>query len=76
MGKDWPPVLRLFHEELGYTVRAGKPSLGYQLFYIDLSSWKLRLSKPHTSYLGRDQRPGRSLLPAYDSKSGRRAARA
>ena len=44
MGKDWPPVLRLFHEELGYTVRAGKSSLGYQLFYIDLSSWKLRLS--------------------------------
>ncbi|GAG39228.1 unnamed protein product, partial [marine sediment metagenome] len=44
MGKDWPPVLRLFHEELGYTVRTGKPSLGYQLFYIDLSSWKLRLS--------------------------------
>jgi hypothetical protein len=44
MGKDWPPTLRLFHEELGYTVRAGKPSLGYQLFYIDLSTWKLRLS--------------------------------
>ncbi|MFC1922550.1 AAA family ATPase [Chloroflexota bacterium] len=47
MGKDWPPVLRLFHEELGYTVHTGKPSLGYQLFYIDLSSWKLRLSN-HT----------------------------
>jgi Cdc6-like AAA superfamily ATPase len=37
-------MLRLFHEELGYSVRAGKPSLGYQLFSIDLSSWKLRLS--------------------------------
>jgi hypothetical protein len=44
MGKEWPPVLRLFHEELSYTVRVGKPSLGYQLFYMDLSSWKLRLS--------------------------------
>jgi hypothetical protein len=37
-------MLRLFHEELGYIVRAGKSSMGYQLFYIDLSSWKLRLS--------------------------------
>ena len=44
MGKDWPSILRLFHEELGYTVRAGKLSLGYQLFYIDLASWKLRLT--------------------------------
>ncbi len=44
MGKDWPSMLRLFHEELGYTVRAGKPSMDYQLFYMDLSSWKLRLS--------------------------------
>jgi len=47
MGKDWPPILRLFHEELGYTVRVGKPSLGYQIFYLDLSTWKLRLSN-HT----------------------------
>jgi hypothetical protein len=37
-------MLRLFHEELGYTVRTGKPSLGYKLFSMDLSSWKLRLS--------------------------------
>jgi Cdc6-like AAA superfamily ATPase len=44
MGSDWPSLLRLFHEELGYSVHAGKPSLGYQLFTIDLSSWKLRLS--------------------------------
>jgi hypothetical protein len=44
MGKEWPSVLTLFHEELGYVVRAGKPSMGYQLFSIDLSSWKLRLS--------------------------------
>jgi hypothetical protein len=44
MGKDWPPILRHFHEELGYTVQPGKSSMGYQLFFIDLSSWKLRLS--------------------------------
>ena len=44
MVKDWPRPLRLLHEELGYTVREGKLSLGYQLFYIDLSAWKLRLS--------------------------------
>lgn len=44
MQKDWPRLLRLFHEELGYTVRESKSSLGYELFTIDLSSWKLRLS--------------------------------
>jgi len=44
MVKDWPRPLRLLHEELGYTVHEGKSSLGYQLFYIDLSAWKLRLS--------------------------------
>jgi hypothetical protein len=44
MGNEWPSMLRLFHEELGYTVRAGKSSMDYQLFYMDLSSWKLRLS--------------------------------
>jgi AAA+ ATPase superfamily predicted ATPase len=44
MGSDWPSMLRLFHEELGYRVRTGKPSLGYQLFFMDLSFWKLRLS--------------------------------
>lgn len=44
MQKDWPRLLRLFHEELGYTVRENKSSLGYELFTIDLSSWKLRLS--------------------------------
>ena len=44
MQKDWPRLLRLFHEELGYTVREGKASRGYDLYYVDLSSWKLRLS--------------------------------
>ncbi|MBP1702028.1 MAG: hypothetical protein H6Q38_1135 [Chloroflexi bacterium] len=44
MQKEWPRLLRLFHDELGYTVREGNPTLGYELFYVDLSSWKLRLS--------------------------------
>jgi hypothetical protein len=44
MEKDWPRLLSYFNEELGYTVKEGKPSMGYQLFTFDLSSWKLRLS--------------------------------
>jgi len=43
MQKEWPPLLRRFHEELGYTVQEENPSLGYEMFSIDLSSWKLRL---------------------------------
>lgn len=42
--KEWPPLLRLFSEDLGYAVRKGKTTLGYELFFLDLSSWKLRLS--------------------------------
>lgn len=44
MQKDWPRLLIQFHDELGYTVTEGSPTLGYELFHIDLSSWKLRLS--------------------------------
>ena len=44
MQKNWPRLLRLLHEELGYTVREGKEILGYEMFYVDLSSWKLRLT--------------------------------
>ncbi|MFN2186983.1 MAG: hypothetical protein ACK2UU_23630, partial [Anaerolineae bacterium] len=44
MHKEWPPLLRRLSEELGYAVRGDKPTLGYDLFSIDLSSWKLRLS--------------------------------
>lgn len=44
MCKEWPPLLRLFSEELGYDVHASELALGFELFYIDLSSWKLRLS--------------------------------
>ena len=44
MTKDSPKLLRLFSEELGYPVHTAKSALGYNLFTIDLSSWKLRLS--------------------------------
>jgi len=47
MAKDWPPLLQFLNEELSYRVRPAKAALGYDLFFIDLSSWKLSLSE-HT----------------------------
>ena len=44
MEKDWPKILRLLNEELGYSVRYARHTLGYELFTVDLSAWKLRLS--------------------------------
>lgn len=44
MCKEWPPLLQFFSEDLGYSVRTDELTLGYELFSIDLSSWKLRLS--------------------------------
>jgi hypothetical protein len=44
MVKESPPLLRLLNEELGYAVRGLKSALGYDVFYVDLSCWKLRLS--------------------------------
>jgi AAA+ ATPase superfamily predicted ATPase len=44
MQKDWPHLLRLFHEDLGYTVREGQVTRGFELFYTDLASWKLKLT--------------------------------
>jgi len=42
--KEMPRLLCMLHDELGYTVREGQTTLGYDLYYVDLSSWKLRLS--------------------------------
>ncbi len=47
MYKNWPPMLRRLSDELAYVVRPHKPVLGFELFSIDLSAWKLRLSS-HT----------------------------
>jgi AAA+ ATPase superfamily predicted ATPase len=44
MQKEWPRLLRMLQDELGYTVREGPTTLGYDLFYVDLSSWKLKLT--------------------------------
>ncbi len=44
MQKELPRLLSLLHDELGYTVREGQTTLGFDLYYADLSSWKLRLS--------------------------------
>jgi len=44
MSKEWPPLLRLLSDELGYAVHPAKPAFGYELFAVDLSSWKLRLT--------------------------------
>jgi hypothetical protein len=45
MSKEWPPVLQFLSEELGYPVRVAKKVLGYEVFFVDLSSWKLSLSE-------------------------------
>jgi hypothetical protein len=47
MDKEWPVLLTFLKDELDYRIRPGNPILGYHLFYVDLSSWKLRLSN-HT----------------------------
>lgn len=44
MTKTWPPALRRLSEEVGYEVEPVEPALGFELFTIDLSSWKLKLS--------------------------------
>lgn len=44
MEKDWPRLLRVLNEELGYVVKYARSTLGYELFTVDLSSWKLRLT--------------------------------
>jgi hypothetical protein len=44
MQKEWPRILRLFHDDLGYMLWEGEPALGFEIFYLDLSAWKLRLS--------------------------------
>lgn len=44
MEHKWPRFLIHFNDELGYTVREGRETLGYELYTIDLSAWKLRLS--------------------------------
>ena len=44
MNKEWPALLTFLKDDLDYRIRAAQPILGYHLFYVDLSSWKLRLT--------------------------------
>jgi len=44
MGKTLPPLLSYLSDELDYRIRPAPDTLGYSLFYIDLSAWKLRLT--------------------------------
>src|SRR5574339_1133833 len=44
MDKEWPHLLTFLKEEFDYRIRPGSPILGYNLFYVDLSPWKLRLT--------------------------------
>jgi hypothetical protein len=44
MDKEYPPLLQFLSEKLEYRVLSGKSVLGYQLYFLDLSSWRLRLS--------------------------------
>ena len=45
MKNGLPILLKHFKETLRYKVVRGVPTLGYSVFYIDLSSWKLNLSE-------------------------------
>ena len=44
MDKEWPVLLTFLKDELDYKIRPGNRVLGYHLFYVDLSSWKLRFT--------------------------------
>src|SRR5579871_4658446 len=45
MSKDLPPLLRYLRDEQNMNTRIGQPVLGHDLFFLDLSDWKLRLSE-------------------------------
>ncbi len=47
MDKEWPVLLTFLKDELDYKIRPGNRVFGYHLFYVDLSSWKLRFTN-HT----------------------------
>jgi hypothetical protein len=44
MEKEWPLLLSFLKAELNYRIRPWHRILGYDLFFVDLSSWKLRLT--------------------------------
>jgi hypothetical protein len=44
MDNEWPALLTFLKDELDYRIQPSNSILGYNLFYVDLSSWKLRLT--------------------------------
>jgi len=44
MGKEYPPLLEFLSDKLKYRILGARSTLGHDLYYLDLSSWRLRLS--------------------------------
>jgi len=44
MADEFPPLIKLLRDELGYRIRRGIATLGYDMFTVDLSEWRLRFS--------------------------------
>jgi hypothetical protein len=42
--KEMPPLLQLLEQQLGYRVRGHEEVLGYPLYFVDFSAWKLRFA--------------------------------
>jgi hypothetical protein len=42
--KDMPPLLHFLEQKLNYRVRSHEEVLGYDLYLVDLSAWKLRFT--------------------------------
>ncbi|MBM4429827.1 MAG: hypothetical protein FJ026_05680, partial [Chloroflexi bacterium] len=45
MEKEYPRLLDFLSDRLDYRIQSGKSVLGYDLYFLDLSSWRLRLSE-------------------------------
>lgn len=50
MCKDWPILLNTLYEKFEIPVTGGDSILGYPVFFVDLSQYKLRLSD-HTAFI-------------------------
>ena len=76
--KEMPPLLYFLEQRLGYRVRGHDEVLGYHLYFVDLSAWKLRfaantpllwMSMADLSGFDRGWQAGESLLEALRMRS-------
>lgn len=68
MTRVFPPILRRLRDELHYEVRFGPTVLGFDLYYLNLSSWKLRLSgRTPVVWVRRDEAESYSAKHLVDS---------